>query len=38
MIRICHTGLFYSHLPYIINHYEHLSCFMQITTKGLHKL
>ena len=30
MIYIHHKGLLHSHLPYIINHKEHLSCFMQL--------
>ena len=28
-IHIRHEGCLHSHLPYIINHHEHLSCFMQ---------
>ena len=29
-IFVIPTGLLYSHLPYIINYYEYLSCFMQL--------
>ena len=32
------TGFLHSHLPYILNHYQHLSCFiMQCKTQWLHK-
>ena len=30
MIHICHTGLLNSPLPHMINHHDHLSCFMQL--------
>ena len=29
-IHIRHTGFLHSHLPYIINHHELLSCFMKL--------
>ena len=31
MIHTCHTGLLHSHLPYIANPHEHLSCFMLLS-------
>ena len=30
MIHVHHKGLLHSHIPYIINHHEHLGCFMQL--------
>ena len=32
-VHISHTGLLHGHLPYIINHHEHLSCFKQLYNK-----
>ena len=32
-INIRHAGLLHSHLPYIINHDRHLSCFMQLVNR-----
>ena len=32
-IYICHKGLLHSYLPYIVNHHEHLSCFIKLFSR-----